>query len=414
MLNEAIELNEREPVGGLLNMPAEINGRHVENRVVIQPMEGCDCEPDGSPGELTWRKYLRYAKAGAGVIWLEASAVCPEGRTNPRQMCLTEENLDDFRRFTDAVRDTAEKECGFSPLLILQLTHSGRQSMTPLIAYHNPIYEANAPLGDENIATDEYLDALPDKFAHTAALAVRAGFDGVDVKACHGYLMQELLSGYVRAGRYGGSLENRSRAYINSFDAVKAAVPGCFAVTARLGLSDMVKKPWGFGTDEEGNLDLSEPKLLVGKLIGKGLELLNVTIGNPYYNPHVNRPFRVGAYKAPETPETGIGRFYEVEKEIKATFPALKVVASGISYYRENLMEKAEELLADGACDFVGFGRGCLAYPSFYRDYLAGAFDPKKCCVACSKCTFLMRAHCVSGCATFDDYYKKLYKEKGL
>ena len=87
-------------------------------------------------------------------------------------------------------------------------------------------------------------------------------------------------------------------------------------------------------------------------------------------------------------------------------------MGSGLSYYRKELMDVSEALLRDGVCDFVGYGRLSLAYPQFYVDYLNDKFDYKKCCVACSKCTELMRAKCVSGCAVFNDYYKKLYEEK--
>jgi 2,4-dienoyl-CoA reductase-like NADH-dependent reductase (Old Yellow Enzyme family) len=59
----------------------------------------------------------------------------------------------------------------------------------------------------------------------------------------------------------------------------------------------------------------------------------------------------------------------------------------------------------------VGYGRMWLAYPSFFKDYLKGVFSPQKCCLACSKCTELMRAKQVSGCAVFNDYYRNLYKE---
>ena len=66
----------------VLNQPYEIDGRIFPNRVVLQPMEGCDCETDGSPSALTVAKYRRAAASGAGLIWMEACAVCPEGRTN--------------------------------------------------------------------------------------------------------------------------------------------------------------------------------------------------------------------------------------------------------------------------------------------------------------------------------------------
>jgi len=120
----------------------------------------------------------------------------------------------------------------------------------------------------------------------------------------------------------------------------------------------------------------------------------------------------VGTYTAPESQETGLLRFITVESHVKEKFPEIVLIGSGLSYYRENLMEKAEEQLGSGVCDLVGFGRSSIAYPMFYRDWLDGRFDPKKCCVACSKCTALMRAKCVSGCAVFNDYYKQLYKEK--
>jgi 2,4-dienoyl-CoA reductase-like NADH-dependent reductase (Old Yellow Enzyme family) len=283
-----------------------------------------------------------------------------------------------------------------------------------MIAYRHPIYEQTRPVTDDNIVTDEYLKTLPEKYVHSALLAIEAGFDGVDVKSCHGYLFQELLSAFNRPGEYGGSFENRTRLYLDSVRAVKKAVPADYLVCSRLGAADMVPKPYGFGTTEDNELDLTETDMLVEKLMAEGIELINITIGNPYYNPHINRPFRVGFYTAPEPQEVGLQRFITVQKHLKDKFPALTLVGSGLSYYRENLMEKAEEMIECGAADFAGFGRGSIAYPMFYRDWLDGKFDVKKTCVACSKCTGLMRAKCVSGCAVFNDYYKELYKEKVL
>ncbi len=387
-----------------------IGGRECPNRLVLQPMEGCDCNPDGSPSELTVEKYRRAAKSGVGMIWFEACAVCPEGRTNPRQMMLTVENLPSFKALVTEMREIAKTECGISPVFILQLTHSGRQSIVPMIAYRHPLYEERRHVTDENIVTDEYLDTLPAKYMASAKLALEAGFDGVDVKSCHGYLFQELLSAFSRPGRYGGSFENRTRLYLDSVRAVKAVIPEDFLLTTRLSVSDMVPKPYGFGTTEQNEIDFAEPDLLLERLIEQGIEVLNVTIGNPYYNPHINRPYRKGGYIPPEPPDVGLARFVAVEKHIKEIFPSLVVVGSGLSYYRDDLMEQAERQLTDGVCDLVGFGRMWLAYPDFYRDYLNGGFSPKKCCLACSKCTELMRAGQVSGCAAFNDYYRDLYK----
>jgi 2,4-dienoyl-CoA reductase-like NADH-dependent reductase (Old Yellow Enzyme family) len=264
---------------------------------------------------------------------------------------------------------------------------------------------------DDAIVSDEYLDTLPAKYAESARLAVAAGFDGVDVKSCHGYLFQELLSAFNREGRYGGSFENRTKLYLDSIRAVKSAVPEDCLITTRLSVSDMVKKPYGFGTDEKGMLDLAEPDRLIELLVREGISILNVTVGNPYHNPHVNRPYRHGGYIPPEAAEEGLARFEVIERHIKETYPNLTVVGSGLSYYRDDLIAQSERQLKEGICDIIGYGRVSLAYPMLYRDYLDGKFDPKKCCVACSKCTALMRRGKVSGCATFHEYYKGLYKE---
>ena len=391
--------------------PINIGGKSLPNRIVLQPMEGCDCNIDGSPSELTVEKYIRAAKSSAGLVWFEANAVCPEGRTNPRQMMLTRENLPCFKALLCEMRRIAEEECGIKPIFILQLTHSGRQSISPMIAYRNEVYEKARPVSDESIVTDEYLDTLADKYAESARLAVEAGFDGVDVKSCHGYLFQELLSAFDRKGKYGGCFENRIKLYIDCINAVREAIPSNILLTTRLSVSDMVPKPCGFGTTERGELDLDEPDRLIERLVGSGVQILNVTVGNPYYNPHVNRPYRKGGYLPPETAQEGLSRFETIEKHIKEKFPMLTVVGSGLSYYRDDLIGQSERQLSDGVCDMIGYGRMWLAYPMFYRDFEQGCFDPKKCCLACSKCTELMRAKQVSGCAVFNEYYKNLYRK---
>ncbi|MBQ3639265.1 MAG: flavin oxidoreductase/NADH oxidase [Clostridia bacterium] len=396
----------------MLNHSWKIRKHTLPNRVVFQPMEGCDCNADGSPSDLTVAKYHAAAASGAGMVWFEACAVCPEGRTNPRQMRLTEENKESFRALLAQMREIAARECGIRQVLILQLTHSGRQSIVPMIAYRNSVYETTRPVTDANIVTDDYLDTLPALYLHTALLAKEVGFDGVDVKSCHGYLVQELLSAFSRPGRYGGSLENRSRLYRDCFRAVREGVPSDFLTVTRFSVTDMIPYPNGFGTDENGDMDLTEAEQIVGALAESGLDALNITLGNPYYNPHVNRPFRRGAYRPPESAENGLERFRVAERFFKEKFPDLTVIASGLSYYRDDLIEQSENLLTNGICDLVGFGRMWLAYPMFYRDWCGSSFDPKKCCLACSKCTELMRHHQVSGCAVFNEIYRKIYREK--
>lgn len=389
----------------------QIRNHTVANRVVFQPMEGCDCNTDGSPSDLTVRKYMRFSEGHGGIIWFEANGVCPEGLTSPRQMRLTPENLDAFKKLVADVKENAIQKTGVEPKLILQLTHSGRQSVTPLTMYDNAVYAAQGRTG--KIVTDEYLDRLPEKYTVSARLAEEAGFDGIDIKACHGYLLAEAFSAFVRPGKYGGSFENRTRLYKNCFLAAKDAKKSDTLLTARLGLCDMVAKPNGFGTDETNAPCLDEPVALVQSLVENGLDILNITIGNPYYNPHINRPYKIGAYTPPEAPETGLERFRHVNRAVKAACPELPIVASGLSYYRMDMFDKAEDMLQKGECDFAGFGRMILAYPEFYKDYINGALQPRKLCALCSKCTVLMRKKSVSGCAVHDEIYREILKGLG-
>ncbi len=193
-----------------------MDGLRLENRIAIQPMEGCDGTRDGKPDELTIRRYDRFARSGAALIWEEATAVCEEGRANPRQLWIKKENVAAFQEMNQRIREISFRENGFVPKIIMQATHSGRYSKPngtpePIIAYQNPLFEKENPIPAERVISDEALDRLAEQFGKAARLAEQAGFDGIDIKACHRYLNCELLSAYHRPGRYGGSLENRTR-----------------------------------------------------------------------------------------------------------------------------------------------------------------------------------------------------------
>lgn len=401
----------------VLKQPAEFCGVISPNRLAIQPMEGCDGTADGAPGELTIRRYHRFALGGAGIIWWEATAVVPEGRANPRQLMITEQNVDEFKSLVEETRNIAIKETGINPVMILQLTHSGRYSKpegkpAPLIARNNPIFEKDNLIDKSRIVTDEYLKRLPDCFARSARLAAKAGFDGVDIKSCHGYLMNELLASHTRKGEYGGSFENRIRLFIDSISAAKSASTAF--VTTRMSLYDGFPFPYGWGSGADGKPDLSEPLRLVDILHNRlGLQLIDFTVGNPYVNPHVNRPFDSGPYIPDEHPFEGLARINECISMVKKEFSKLTVIGSGYSYLRKYSANLAAGMVKNGVADIAGFGRMAFAYPDFAKDIMEkGSLDIKKCCIACGKCSELMRAGAVAGCVISDhEVYLPVYNE---
>lgn len=397
----------------LINEKAVICGREIRNRVVLHPMEGCDGEPDGSIGELTRRRYLRFAESGAGIIWFEATAVSTECRANPRQLHINEQNKDSFRSLVAEIKAHALETVGFEPVIIMQATNSGRWSKPngtpePLIAYHDSLWEKGKDEQPFTVVTDEYCDGIVEKYAAAARLADYAGFDGIDVKGCHGYLFNEFFSAYDRPGKYGGSFENRTRLYFDCLEKVFEN-KGKMFVTTRLNACDCFEYPHGYGVDENSRPELTETKMILKRLAGMGVELINLTLGNPYLIPHINRP----CMNAPEPGEEGEKRIYAITKELQQAFPELKFIISGLSFMGENAVDYAEKVLEDGVASFAGFGRMSFCYPDFYRDYLKdGKLNKSKCCLACGKCTELMRHGTVAGCPVRDSgvympYYKK-------
>lgn len=418
--NEKLEIPYSDNLK-ILDTPVKLSQKTIPNRIAIQPMEGCDGTYEGAIDELTHRRYLRFAKSGAGVIWFEATAVANEGRANPRQLFLNEKTLDSFKKLIFEVRETAYKETKTEPVLIMQATHSGRYSKPngvpePLIAYNKPIFEGDNPISSDRILSDDYLKALEEKYAVSAKLAQEAGFDGVDIKCCHGYLMSELMGAYLRKGEYGGSYENRTRLYFNAFQNAKNAVSDDFIVTSRINVYDGFPYPYGFGVNEHDGLtpDLTEPIKVIKTLKERfNTELIDVTIGNPYVNPHVNRPYNVGPYKSPEEPIKGVERMMKCVSEIQHNFPDMTVIGSAFSFMKDEGANIAAGAVESGVCKIAGFGRQAFAYPDFYRDIKEkGAMDERKCCLACGKCTELMRAVKVAGCVIKDkDVYLPIYKE---
>lgn len=393
------------------------------NALAVQPMEGCDGTPDGRPDALTTRRYLRFARGGAGLLWFEATAVVPEARANPRQLLLTAANADAFARLREEslAAGRAVNGEGYEPFTTLQLTHSGRYSRplagpAPLLAHHDGLLdEAQHLPADYPLVTDDYLDRLQDRYVEAAHLAARCGFDGVDIKACHRYLMSELLAAHTRPGRYGGSFENRTRLLLDVVRCVHAELPG-LALTVRLNVYDGHPWPWGWGVAREdaGTPDPSEPLRLIGLLREAGVALINVTVGNPYYTPHINRPFDsnvLGGYTPTEHPLVGVTRMLQITRQVKQAYPDLVVLGSGYSWLRQHLGHVGAGALQRGWVDIVGVGREAFAYPDFARDLLTtGALDPHRCCIACSRCTQLMRDGQPAGCVPFDAaVYRPLY-----
>jgi len=420
--NQDLQLGTQLPYAedtSILGKELKVGSKVIPNRLACQAMEGCDGTATGEPGELTLRRYGRFARGGAGLIWFEATAVMQEGRANPRQLYIREDNLDAFKSAVEMIKEEGLKANGVEPVVIMQATHSGRYSKpegkpAPWIAYNNPIFEGDTPIAAERIVTDEYLDLVKEKLIGSARLAEQAGFDGVDIKACHRYLNSELLSAYNRPGRYGGSLENRTRLLRESIQGAMEVTGPDFLVSSRLNVYDGFPRPYGFGVNESGvEFDPAEPVWLLQQLRDYGVKLLNITMGNPYFNPHVNRPFAVGKYKPEEHPLSGVARMLQGTAKLKEAVPEIAILCSALTYLGVAAPHVAAGFIQTGALDLAGFGREAFAYPDYANDILKiGEMQKKKLCICCSKCSNMMRAGGTPGCVIRDgEVYQPIHQK---
>jgi 2,4-dienoyl-CoA reductase-like NADH-dependent reductase (Old Yellow Enzyme family) len=428
----ALEPPSRTPFA----QPYETDGLRAGNRFCILPMEGWDGTPEGAPSELTRRRWRHFGSSGAKLIWGgEAVAVRMDGRANPHQLVLSEANAGAIASLRREMVDAHVEQFGAGSdrdlVVSLQLTHSGRFARPhrydrpePLVAYNHPVLDRRFPAGVRVLSDDE-LDRLVADFVRAGRLAREAGFPAVDVKHCHGYLGHELLSARDRPGRFGGTLENRTRFLREVVAGLRAEVPG-LGIMVRLSCFDTV--PWRKGADGaggpetlngyrsafgllDGSLDaaLEDARALLRGFESLGIRWVCTTAGSPYYNPHVQRPALfppLDGYPPPEDPLQGVARHVEATARLKREFPRLAIVGSGYSYLQEWLPHVGQRVLREGGADFVGLGRMVLSYPELPADVLAGRpLRRKSICRTFSDCTTAPRSGLVSGCYPLDAFY---------
>ena len=442
---------DREPIQGnesALRQPL-VKGRiRIGNRIAIQPMEGWDGTADGNPSDNTLRRWKRFGRSGAKLIWGgEAVAVAHAGRANPNQLVAAAHTEEGLARLRAALVEEHRLTAGSDHHLFigLQLTHSGRYSRPnahnrpePRILYRHPILDRKLKLAaDYPLLTDSEIESIVEDFHRAAALAWKIGFHFVDIKHCHGYLGHEFLSAHTRDGRYGGSFENRTRFLREIVEGIRSLAPG-LEIGVRLSAFDTVpyhpdpressKKKlgpgipedngsllpyyWGFGVNREQPTepDLDEPCRFLSLLQELGIQLVNLTAGSPYYNPHIQRPALYppsDGYQPPEDPLTGVARQINVTRCLKQHFPDLIIVGSAYSYLQDFLPNVAQAAIREGWADCVGMGRMVLAYPELLWHASGGqATEHKSICRTFSDCTTAPRNGLPSGCYPLDSYYK--------
>lgn len=429
--------------GSPLARTLPIADRVIGNRFCIHPMEGWDANLDGTPSDLTLRRWRNFGASGAKLIWGgEACAVHPDGRANPRQLLATPQHESNLRSLHQAlIQAHGNRHATVDDLLVgLQLTHSGRFSrpqgaaLAPRIAYHHPLLDARVGVGpadDAATLSDDELEQLADDFVASAQTAKRAGFRMVDVKACHGYLLHELLGARPRPGRFGGDFEGRTRLLRQIVGGIRQTCPRML-IGVRISAFDtlphqntngvgqpvahehLLPYACAFGANVQNPLqvDLRETIRLLKLLEQDGVCMVNVSAGSPYYCPHIQRPAMFppsDGYPSPEDPLISVARQIDATRQLKQAVPGLLLVGTGYSYLQDYLVHVAQAVVRAGWVDLVGLGRMVLSYPELPTDALqTGRLARKRVCRTFSDCTTAPRKGLVSGCFPLDDFYRGL------
>jgi 2,4-dienoyl-CoA reductase-like NADH-dependent reductase (Old Yellow Enzyme family) len=253
--------------------------------------------------------------------------------------------------------------------------------------------------------TDDDLKRIQDQYVIAAKLAADSGFDAIDIKACHGYLIIELLAAKSRRNSiYGGDdPSTRFRYFLETIERIKSEVPKMI-ITTRLNISDRYKG--GFGVDTTGRTDFTEPLLLVEELKDRGITLINISMGSPYYNSYVTRPFDTplpGQQVPEEHPLTGVFNMINGTSLFLKRFPEIRFIGSAYSYLRQYAPNVGAAVINNGDASFIGLGRSSFAYPSLPLDLIKkGKADPSKVCITCSGCTRLIKNLRHGGCVIRD------------
>lgn len=332
--------------------PLTIRGVTLANRVVIPPMD-MYCAEDGHVTDFHRTHYGKFAFGGAGLIFVEATAVTRTGRiTNGCTGIYYDSHVDAFRPITAQIRDMGFKSC-------LQLAHGGRKASTQRAWQGNgPLTQENLDAGDETWTplapsalafTDGWLepramtradmDEVRDAFVTGVGRAMDAGFDMVEIHMAHGYLLQSFLTPLAnkRDDEYGGSLENRMRFPLEVARAVRAALPDDVPLFTRISATDWIDGGW----EPEDSL------VLAAALKEAGVDVVDCSSGGNMVHGATNSNLTRGpAYQA------------HFARQIREE-TGLMTQAVGLI----RIPELAEELLQSGTADLIAIGRQALFNP---------------------------------------------------
>lgn len=366
--------------------PGRLGGMELRNRIVLAAMGSNFAAPDGHCTEQLIAYYEARARGGSGLLVLETAAACwPNGSTMPNTVAFSRDE------FIPGLTELAGRVHRHGAKIVAQLNHGGKMAQEDTAAGRPiPVPSPIRPGGSDMFKvltaqeighfikaagpdgrgpqyyemTAENIAATVAEFAAAADRALRAGFDGVEIHAGHGYLLASFLSPYTnkRSDQYGGSRENRARFLVEVIRAIRAATTAEFAILVRLDAKEY---------RIEGGIELADC-LVTSRLCEQaGADAIDVSA-------YGNTAHAIAFTEAPLVHEPG--GFVEFAKGVK------KVVNIPVIGVGRIEPEIGERHIAAGDFDFLAMGRKLLADPDLPNKLMAGQPEAIRPCIYCYVC----------------------------
>lgn len=336
----------------MLEQQLQLKHTQLRNRLVMGSMH--------TGLEEGWhnRKRLRAfyeARAKGGTAMLITGGYSPNlrGKLTPISSSFNSYyDVFKHRAYTDAVHKHGGKIC-------LQLLHAGRYAYHPFNQAPSAIQAPINPYKPKEMSLSSIKKTIKD-FAHSAYMAEKAGYDGVEVMGSEGYLINEFMAPHTnkREDEFGGSLENRMRLALEIVKAVRAKVSDKFLIIFRLSVMDLI--PDG-STPDEVVIQATE-------LEKAGVDIFNTGIGW-----HEARVPTIASMVPP-------GAFKEASKRLKSV-----VSVPVIAVNRINTPDIANDILNAGEADLISMARPLLADPEFFNKYQNDQTKQINICIGCNQ-----------------------------
>lgn len=329
----------------LIHEPLELRSVRLASRLVAAPTATGTSDPRGLPTEKGLAYYGAIAGSGVGLAIVEHHAVCPEGRVRLAQYLLDRDETVEGHRAVASLFEARGLPA------FVQINHSGSaiygkelldvegfQPVAPSALPHPAL-----PHVRPRAMTEGEVAALPETYAAAAGRAVKAGYRGVQIHACHGFLLGQFLSPLtnVRTDRYGGDIQGRARLLFEIFEAVRSVVDDDLPVSVRLGAADT------FPGEKPQGLTIGESCRVAGELAALGVDLLDLSGNFCGYDGQ------------------GEAFFAPYCRLMKEAAPAVPLVCTG------NIRSAvtAEKLLDRKICDLVGIGRPLMTDAEYVKGW---------------------------------------------